>query len=118
MFYLSAQTSIIGDGPNRTYHLKKRAEGFKHIQAVISVARRRVDVLWALLRDNRLVTNALRNKPTPHRNLTDDQAFLLVRATDDAVSSPWSSIDLWRSHFLRAGKVSQDVIERILRTAR
>jgi hypothetical protein len=54
--YLSAQTSIIRDGPNRTYYLKKRAEGHKHIPAVIALARRRVDVLWALLRDNRLFT--------------------------------------------------------------
>ncbi|KQV99379.1 hypothetical protein ASD08_47450 [Streptomyces sp. Root369] len=53
MFYLSAQTSIIRDGPNRTYYLKKRAQGHKHIPAVIALARRRVDVLWALLRDNR-----------------------------------------------------------------
>jgi hypothetical protein len=43
-------------GPHRTYHLKKRAEGHKHIPAVIALARRRVDVLWALLRDNRLFT--------------------------------------------------------------
>ncbi|MET9915376.1 IS110 family transposase [Streptomyces sp. NPDC006476] len=56
VFYLSAQTSIIRDGPNRTYYLKKRAEGHKHIPAVIALARRRVDVLWALLRDNRTFT--------------------------------------------------------------
>ena len=36
--------------------LKKRAEGHKHIPAVIALARRRVDVLWALLRDNRHFT--------------------------------------------------------------
>lgn len=53
VFYLSAQTSIIRDGPNRTYYLKKRAEGHKHIPAVIALARRRVDVVWAPLRDNR-----------------------------------------------------------------
>ena len=53
VFYLSAQTSIIRDGPNRTYYLKKRAQGHKHIPAVIALARRRVDVLWVLLRDNR-----------------------------------------------------------------
>ncbi|MGW9030884.1 IS110 family transposase [Streptomyces sp. NPDC055722] len=58
VFYLSAQTSIIRDGPNRTYYLKKRAQGHKHIPAVIALARRRVDVLWALLRDNRPFTTA------------------------------------------------------------
>lgn len=58
VFYLSAQTSIIRGGPNRDFYLKKRAEGLKHTQAVIALARRRVSVLWALLRDNRLFTPA------------------------------------------------------------
>lgn len=53
VFYLSAQTSIVRDGPNRDFYLKKRSEGLKHTQALIALARRRVDVLWALLRDNR-----------------------------------------------------------------
>ncbi|MGX1303309.1 transposase [Streptomyces albogriseolus] len=59
VIYLSAQTSIIRDGPNRDYYLKKRGEGCKHVQAVIALARRRTSVLWALLRDNRAFT------PTP-----------------------------------------------------
>lgn len=53
VFYLSAQTSIIREGPNRDFYLKKRGQGLKHVQALIALARRRVDVLWALLRDNR-----------------------------------------------------------------
>jgi transposase len=56
VFYLSAQTSIIREGPNRDFYKKKRAEGLKHVQAVIALARRRVSVLWALLRDQRLFT--------------------------------------------------------------
>ncbi|QGN34971.1 IS110 family transposase [Microlunatus sp. Gsoil 973] len=56
VFYLSAQSSIIRDGPNRDFYLKKRAEGLRHIQALIALARRRVNVLWALLRDNRTWT--------------------------------------------------------------
>lgn len=59
VFYLSAQTSIIRDGPNRDFYRKKRGEGLKHVQAVIALARRRVDVLWALLRNKRIFT------PTP-----------------------------------------------------
>ncbi|MFJ2948723.1 IS110 family transposase [Streptomyces sp. NPDC087226] len=59
VFYLSAQTSIVRDGPNREYYLKKRGEGCKHVQAVIALARRRTSVLWALLRDDRAFT------PTP-----------------------------------------------------
>jgi transposase len=58
VFYLSAQTSIIRDGPNREYYLKKRGEGCKHVQAVIALARRRTSVLWALLRDDRAFTPA------------------------------------------------------------
>ncbi|MGX1607952.1 IS110 family transposase [Streptomyces celluloflavus] len=58
VFYMSAQTSIIRKGPNRDFYLKKRAEGCKHVQAVIALARRRASVLWALLRDGRLFTSA------------------------------------------------------------
>ena len=53
VFYLSAQTSMMRAGPNWDYYLKKRAHGNTHNQAVISLARRGVDVLWSLLRDNR-----------------------------------------------------------------
>ena len=53
VFYLSAQTSMMRAGPNRDYYLKKREHGRTHTQAVIALARRRVDVLWALLRENR-----------------------------------------------------------------
>lgn len=57
-FYLSAQTSMMRAGPNRDYYLKKRDQGRTHSQAVIALARRRIDVLWALLRDNRTWTAA------------------------------------------------------------
>jgi transposase len=53
VLYLSAQTSMMRDGPSRDYYLKKRGTGRTHQQAVIALARRRTDVLWALLRDNR-----------------------------------------------------------------
>ena len=56
--YMSAQTSIIREGPNRDFYLKKRGEGCKHVQAVIALARRRASVLWALLRDDREFTSA------------------------------------------------------------
>lgn len=54
VFYLSAQSAMMREGPNRDYYLKKRSEGDKHVQALIALSRRRVDVLWALLRDNRV----------------------------------------------------------------
>jgi transposase len=56
VFYLSAQTSMMRAGPNRDYYLKKRDHGRTHTQAVIALARRRIDVLWALLRDERTYT--------------------------------------------------------------
>ncbi len=56
--YLSVQTSMMRAGPNRDYYLKKRDQGRTHSQAVIALARRRIDVLWALLRDNRTWTAA------------------------------------------------------------
>lgn len=56
VFYLSANAAMMREGPNRDYYLKKRGEGDKHVQALICLARRRVDVLWALLRDNRVFT--------------------------------------------------------------
>lgn len=58
VFYLSAQTSMMRAGPNRDYYLKKRAHGATHTQAVIALARRRIDVLWALIRENRTWTAA------------------------------------------------------------
>jgi transposase len=53
VFYLAALSSLSTPGPNRDYYQRKRAQGRKHQQALMALARRRVDVLWALLRDNR-----------------------------------------------------------------
>jgi transposase len=51
VFYMSALATLKTDGPNRDYYQRKRAEGRRHQQALIALARRRIDVLWALLRD-------------------------------------------------------------------
>jgi transposase len=51
--FMSAFTSIRAEGPSRTYYQRKRAQGRHHQQAILALARRRVDVLCALLRDNR-----------------------------------------------------------------
>ncbi|MFI6173898.1 IS110 family transposase [Nocardia sp. NPDC051052] len=53
VFYMSALTSIRWDPSSRVYYDRKRADGKGAKGAVIALARRRVDVLWALLRDNR-----------------------------------------------------------------
>jgi transposase len=53
VLYLSALSSLSVPGPSRDYYRRKRAQGRKHQQALVALARRRVDVLWALVRDNR-----------------------------------------------------------------
>ncbi|QKZ16120.1 IS110 family transposase [Streptomyces chartreusis] len=53
VFYLSAQSAMQYPGPSRDFYLRKRDEGLRHVQAVLALARRRVDVLWAMLRDHR-----------------------------------------------------------------
>ncbi|MFV2172494.1 IS110 family transposase [Actinomadura sp. LOL_016] len=53
VFYTSALISIQSCPDSRRFYDRKRAEGKRHTQAVLALARRRVNVLWALLRDNR-----------------------------------------------------------------
>lgn len=50
VFYLSAFASLSLPA-SRAFYDRKRGEGKKHHQAVIALARRRVNVLWAMLRD-------------------------------------------------------------------
>jgi transposase len=54
VFYLAALSAIKRpDSPSRAFYLRKRGEGKRHTQALIALARRLVDVIWALLRDGR-----------------------------------------------------------------
>lgn len=50
--YLSAQSAARYCPRSRAYYEKKRAEGKNHKQAVLALARRRINVIWAMLRDN------------------------------------------------------------------
>ena len=50
--YLSAQIATRTDPASRTYYDRKRTEGKTHTQAVLALARRRLNVLWAMLRDH------------------------------------------------------------------
>jgi transposase len=59
VLYTSALFSIRHCEESRRFYDRKRAEGKRHTQAVLALARRRVNVLWALLRDGR------RYEPTP-----------------------------------------------------
>lgn len=51
--FLSAFASL-NHPPSRAYYDRKRAQGKRHNQAVIALARRRCDVLFAMLRDGTL----------------------------------------------------------------
>lgn len=50
-FYLAAQSAARYCPHSRSYYQRKRSEGKNHKQAVLSLARRRLNVLWAMLRD-------------------------------------------------------------------
>jgi transposase len=57
VLYMAALSSLkVTDGPSRRFYDKKRSERLVHTQALLALARRLVDVLWALLRDGREFT--------------------------------------------------------------
>lgn len=49
-FYLAAFASL-SQPESRAYYDKKRREGKHHVAAIVCLARRRIDVLFAMLRD-------------------------------------------------------------------
>lgn len=59
VFYTSALISIRNCDASRRFYERKRAEGKRHTQAVLALARRRVNVLWALIRDGRCYEHGL-----------------------------------------------------------
>jgi len=56
VFYMAALCSLKAGGASRAFYDRKRDERQVHKQAVLALARRLVDVLWALLRDGRMFT--------------------------------------------------------------
>jgi transposase len=52
VFYLAANNSIKTSPESRNYYDRKRSQGKRHSQAVLCLARRRLNVLWAMQRDN------------------------------------------------------------------
>ncbi|MFD4401553.1 IS110 family transposase [Nocardia sp. NPDC058499] len=54
VFYMSAMVSITCCPESRRFYDRKRVEGKRHNQAVLALARRRVNVVWALIRDHRV----------------------------------------------------------------
>lgn len=69
VFYLSAQIAARFCPTSKTFYDRKRAEGKSHKQAILALARRRLDVLWALIRDQRLWT-VQPPLPEPGRRMT------------------------------------------------
>lgn len=60
MLFLSAFASINASPASRAYYDRKRAQGKRRNQAIIALARRGTDVLYAMLRDG-----AFHYEPTP-----------------------------------------------------
>lgn len=58
-FFLSAFAALRNDPTSRAYYDRKRAEGKKHNAALICLARRRCDVLFAMIRDHRHYPNPI-----------------------------------------------------------
>jgi hypothetical protein len=49
--YLSTLASLKSCPASKAYYQRKRSEGKGHEQALLALARRRVNVLWAVIRD-------------------------------------------------------------------
>jgi transposase len=56
VFYLSGLSALKSCAASRRYYDRKRTEGKTHVQAMLSLARRRLNVLWAMLRDGTTYT--------------------------------------------------------------
>jgi transposase len=62
--FLSAFASL-SDPTSRAYYDRKRAQGKRHNAALICLARRRVDVLYAMLRDREPYRPPITQDPAP-----------------------------------------------------
>lgn len=51
VFYQLAFASLRGPPESRAFYDRNGREGERHTQALVALARRRVNVLWAMLRD-------------------------------------------------------------------
>jgi hypothetical protein len=68
---MAAFTAIRTCPASRAYYDKKRAEGKGHHTALLALARRRIDVIWALIRDRKRFApprlDRLADAPAPTR---------------------------------------------------
>jgi transposase len=51
--FLAALVASRSDPASRTFYARKKTQGKRHTQAVLALARRRLNVLWAMLRDHK-----------------------------------------------------------------
>ncbi|MGW0886529.1 IS110 family transposase, partial [Streptomyces sp. NPDC002671] len=65
VFYMSAMVAARCCPTSKAFYDRKRAEGKGHRQAVIALARRRLNVLWALIRDSRTFEITAPPSPVP-----------------------------------------------------
>ncbi|MGW2142559.1 IS110 family transposase [Streptomyces sp. NPDC001773] len=65
VFYMSAMVAARCCPVSKSFYERKRAEGKTHKQAVIALARRRLNVLWALIRDGRTFQITAPPSPVP-----------------------------------------------------
>ncbi|MFC6469163.1 IS110 family transposase [Gordonia humi] len=63
--YLAAQVAARRDPDSHVYYQRKRADGKTHVQAVIALARRRLNVQWAMLRDHKPYAPSVPETRTP-----------------------------------------------------
>ncbi|WP_324610433.1 MULTISPECIES: IS110 family transposase [unclassified Streptomyces] len=87
--YLSTQVSIFFCPVSKAYYDRKRKEGKGHKQAVIALARRRVNVLWAMTRDH---TPFETTTGTPLRGPISPTRLPVWRGAVSAISSDASGI--------------------------
>ena len=67
VLYLSAFSACASHPESRAYYDRKRREGKHHAQALIALARRRADVLWAMLAHDRAYDPSHRTNGSAHR---------------------------------------------------
>ncbi|MFF4519840.1 IS110 family RNA-guided transposase [Streptomyces mirabilis] len=65
VFYMSSMVAARSCPVSKAFYERKRAEGKGHKQAIIALARRRLNVLWALMRDGRPFELTAPQTPVP-----------------------------------------------------
>lgn len=99
--YLAAMVSVQQRTASWVFYDRKRGEGKSHKQAILALARRRLDVIWAMFRDDHPYTPPTPSGPTSRELKLDSsaQTALEMRAT----GAPFIDTDAVRNEQLRVG---------------